>query len=326
MKRFFAIMAIVLIVVAPVFAGGVKETIGGIVGGGGAGAGIGAAIGSIIPGIGTAVGAIIGGVIGATAGGLHGAAQDQQNAAQEELYEAQEEQIELQTEQNYQDNYITAKQNYDSMYTSYNNAQTNIKQGIANIDSYDQAILRWQDQYDIGLTQIQNQGKVDYRTVMNNYASAANAAAVTGQSGGTADIIARSQRDEVVSLVGDDLRLDAIGGTYGSTVKEYTLDELTAFDELVAQRSIEEEAIATNVEAAKKYGKELSESEKILKNASDDYFTGTSGYDYTKTLTDREKETLDSIRKGTASVPGYTKNSKVEEEILRKRKLLEGLK
>lgn len=282
MKRIMIISAILLVAVGPVFAQGAGEVLGGIFSGGGAGMATGAAIGSIIPGIGTAIGAIAGGIVGALSGGLSGGAKANRN-------QAQQQQLELQRRQTYQDAYTSAKDIYDQSYGNYQDTLTSITQSRANIDTYDQALMRWGDQYDIGLNQIQMQGEADYRQLMGNFSAQSQINAQTGQSGGTADLLARQRRDQVATLVGQDLRLDAEGGTYGTQLREYDLDMNAEFDQLVEQREIELDALSKSMANAEKYRAEVQTAQDNLKKAAEDYTDNVEGGKALKMLDALEK-------------------------------------
>ena len=319
MKRVLAVLALMMIIL-PVFAGGNQELVAGSVGGVASGAAIGATVGSIVPGIGTTIGAFLGGTAGLISGVLSGAAKDKQRKAQME-------QLDLQKEQNYQSAYTSAKDLYDTAYTNYDNSLTAIKQGEANISSYDQAIMRWQDQYDIGLNQLQTQGKTDYMSLMHNFSDVANVQSSKGQSGGSADLVAGSQRSKVISLVGSDLMLDDIGGTYGTAVREFNRDADAEFSQMVDQRQIEIDALNKNIAASNEYATALARADENLKVASNDFFgedgkgkfdsagkvAGFSGYD--KDTTESKRKLVDDINNGKKNTSGYEADGATDEEI-----------
>lgn len=314
MKRIISILILILFV-APVFAGGVGEQITGALAGGagGAFAGMAALSWAGIPGL--VIGALVGGGLGLIGGGMAGAANAKSNEAQKKSDQAQLESINLRTNEMYQDQYIAAKQNYDSLYTNYDDAVIGAQQMQANISAYDQALMRWNDQYNIGLNQLQQQGEADYRQVMSNFAAQSNINSMTGQSGGTADLLAKQQRDQVVSLVGDDLRLDPVGGTYGIGLREYDLDRKAEFDELVENRKIAELAHAKYTRETEKLKANLAESKKILEDAAGDYFE--EGDENLSPYMNAIKD--DEVR----DVPNYKSNEDVNkkiEEIRKKRK------
>lgn len=310
MKRVIAIIALLLMAL-PLVAQGVGE----VAGGAGGGAIAGATIGSIFPGIGTAIGAGIGALVGGI-GGLFTA------KANKETREAQKASIELQTSQNYQDNYLSAKSNYDTLVASIDSSKTSIKQATANISSYDQAILRWQDQYDIGQQQIKDQGASDYGVVMNNWMDTASVASARGQSGGTADILAGSQKSNVKRLVGDDLLLDANGGTYGTQVREYDLDTEAQWDELVQQREIEKESLAKYQDALGRYAGQFDEAAKLRKTATQDYYDN-KGEDAANVISILESDIKANKAKSNETVDPYEGNEETEAEILRRKMLKE---
>lgn len=299
MKRFLAVIILMAVLILPVFAGGANEWAG-IIGGAGSGWVSGAAVGSILPGIGTLAGAIIGAVGGAIVGGLSGHASDKQQ-------EANEKSRRLRINEMYQDQYISAKQNYDANYTNYENALIGLKQSEANINAYDQALMRWQDQYDIGLGQIQRQGEADYRTVMGNFSDQAYVNAMTGQTGGTADLLAQQRRDQVVSLVGSDLRLDDNGGIYGTQLREFDRDSNAEFEELVQNRQIQLEARNKSQRETAKYGEALKESKDDLEEAAKQYYQhGDEKYD--KYMQEARADEIEDV-------PEYKENEDVSEEI-----------
>ena len=296
MKRIMIILAVLLVSVGPVFAQGAAETITGGLAGWGSGL-----LGGFL--VGGPIGAIFGATLGGIVGGLSGASKDKQKKAQLD-------QLELQRKQTYQDAYTSAKDTYDQSYSNYQDTLTGITQSQANIDAYDQAIMRWGDQYDIGLNQIQMQGEADYRQLMGNFSAQSQINSQTGQTGGTADLLAHQQRDQVRTLVGDDLRLDAQGGTYGTQLKEYDLDTQAEFDQLVGQREIELEALSKSMANAKKYKGEVETAQDNLKKAAGDYIDNV---DKNATLITGEGDTLDQIKE-------YSRDTSVDEEIENQRK------
>lgn len=306
MKRIISILILILFV-APVFAGGVGETITGALAGGAGGAIAGAtlfAINPILGALGLALGAGL---------GMYGGAKAAE--ASSKSTQAQLESIQLHTNEMYQDQYVAAKQNYDSLYTNYDDAVIGAQQMQANISAYDQALMRWDDQYNIGLNQLQQQGEADYRQVMSNFAAQSNINSMTGQSGGTADLLAKQQRDQVVSLVGDDLRLDPVGGTYGTALREYDLDKKAEFEELVDNRAIAETALGKYTRETEKLKANLAESKQILKDSAGKYFE--EGDENISPYMNAIKD--DEVR----DVPNYKSNEDVNkkiEEIRKKRK------
>ena len=306
MKRFLAVIILILILALPVFAGGTNEWIG-IIGGSafGAGAVAGGLYGAGAGPIGIAIGAIIGGIVGAVGGGMIGHGNDIQQKANEESRK-------LRVNEMYQDQYVSAKQTYDQNYTNYQNALVGLQQAEANINSYDEALLRWQDQYDIGLGQIQRQGEADYRTVMGNFAGQSYINAMTGQTGGTADILAKQQRDQVVSLVGNDLKLDSNGGVYGTQLREYDLDANADFRSLVEQREIELAAYNKTKSETAKYAAELEDSKEGLKKAAKQYYEH-GDEKYSSYMQQVEQDTIEEVS-------GIERNSDVDDEIERIKK------
>ncbi|MFA6935073.1 MAG: hypothetical protein WCR70_07370 [Sphaerochaetaceae bacterium] len=317
MKKVLAIIALLLMAL-PLIAQGAGEVIGGA----GAGAATGAAIGSIFPGIGTAIGAVVGTIAGGIAGMFNSKANDKARAAQQASSDAQVASLKLQTDQNYQNNYLSAKSNYESLVTNIDNTKTGIQQASANISSYDQAILRWQDQYDIGKQQIQDQGASDYGVVMNNWMNTAAAGSVRGQSGGTADILAGGQKSQVKKLVGDDMILDANGGTFGTQMQEYNVDTEAQWDELVQQREIEKDALGKYQDALGRYTDAFDEAADLRRTATQDYYNN-KGEDGSKAISDLDADINGNKAKNNELIDPYEDNAEAAAEIQRRKKLKE---
>ena len=264
MKRVLAIIALILIV-GPVFAQGASEIIGGTLSGGGTGALVGAGIGSLFgPGVGTAIGAFIGGLVGGTAGYLSGSAQAKKNEATQSYYD-------LQTKQLYTEAYTNAKSTYNQAKKSSDDAEVALMQSGADINMYEDTLARWNDQYNIGLEQIHNEGEADYRQVMGNFSTMSNINSQTGQSGGTADLLARQQRDQVRTLVGDDLRLNDTGGLYGTRLSEYDKDMNASYRELTEQLEIERKNYSNLTGEVARLNEATEDAKKNVNKAAEEY-------------------------------------------------------
>lgn len=256
MKRVFILLVILLCIAGPVCAGGASEVLGGMAEGAARGAASMARSGPM-----ALFGAIVGGIIGAVVSG----------SAKKKQREAQEKEYALQKEKTYQDQYINAKSNFDNLYKQKDDLETKMRESKTNLENYDEAINRWGEQYDQGLQNQWDEGKSAYTQAMSNFGAQSNYNAQTGQSGGTADLVAGQQRQAVTDLVGDDLKLDRNGGKFGQSLANYDQQMNDNFDTLVGQRELEIEAYNKNLKNVNEFNKNLEESSNEAKKAAEDY-------------------------------------------------------
>ena len=146
---------------------------------------------------------------------------------------------------------------YNNAYSSYlqqleieNTVSANITslegsilQTQANISSFDQALTRWQSQYDQQLLSLQQQGESSYSALMQNWQGVELVNATRGQTGGSASLVAQSQLEQLERLAGADLRLDSTGGIYGTALNEFRLDMLAGRNEMIGNRNIQANAL-----------------------------------------------------------------------------------
>lgn len=247
MKKLAAVLALAF-VVCPLFAQGVSEIAGGFA----SGAASGASLGSVFPGLGTLGGAMIGGLIG-----LFKGASDTRKERENE--------------------YFNMQQSYDALKSSYENLELGIQQQEANLSTYDQALIRWQDQYESNRRSLELQGQSQFQSLMNNWMDTENAIDTMGQSGGTADLLVGSQKRQVASFVGSDLRLDSNGGMFGDALREFGKDSSAEFQSYIEQREIERQALGMNRETLAGMGTELASQKDMLNKAIGKYNFWNSG-------------------------------------------------
>lgn len=238
MKRILA-FGLLFFISSSLFAAGAWETITGVFTGAGAGAAAGAALGSLIPGLGTVIGAAIGGLIGGVAGHESGRAE---GIAKDE-----------QAIQNYYD----ALDAYEQIENAKTNTELTILQNEANISAFDQTLARWQTQYESNLSSLEQQASSVYTELMNNWQGIELAQAAKGQTGGSGALVAQQAKNQIINLVGSDLKLDAEGGSYGTALSEFKLDSIAGRNELIQNKMILQQGQSIYSDALEKYRKQL---------------------------------------------------------------------
>ncbi len=124
------------------------------------------------------------------------------------------------------------------------NNRLQLKQTNSNISAYDQALSRYDTQYAAGLKNLQSQGRSQYYTLMEQFGGINVSNAARGQNGGSgsASLIAQMAKNQVIDYAGEDMKLDANGGTYGYSLTDYFLDQLADLNESKGNRQIQTES------------------------------------------------------------------------------------
>ena len=156
----------------------------------------------------------------------------------------------LEEQQGWIDAYNNAYSSYLQQLEMENTVSSNITslegsilQTQANISSFDQALTRWQSQYDQQLLSLQQQGESSYSALMQNWQGVELVNATRGQTGGSASLVAQSQLEQLERLAGADLHLDSAGGIYGTALNEFRLDMLAGRNEMIGNRNIQANAL-----------------------------------------------------------------------------------
>lgn len=156
----------------------------------------------------------------------------------------------LEEQQGWIDAYNNAYSSYLQQLEMENTVSANITslegsilQTQANISSFDQALTRWQSQYDQQLLSLQQQGDSSYSALMQNWQGVELVNATRGQTGGSASLVAQSQLEQLERLAGADLHLDSAGGIYGTALNEFRLDMLAGRNEMIGNRNIQANAL-----------------------------------------------------------------------------------
>ena len=163
------------------------------------------------------------------------------------------------------------RQEYNQALSTFNElenqvAQTelDIAQTEANISAFDQALVRWQSEFDASLTNLQLEGQAQYDTLMENWQGTELAMAATGRVGGSAALVAQQQKAQLEIFAGKDLKLDMTGGTYGSALSSFYLDSLAGLNELTGNRDIAAESLGIYESALLDYRAQLTEQAKLV--------------------------------------------------------------
>ena len=146
--------------------------------------------------------------------------------AQKEQLKLQKKQWELDVSKAYQDSLSTLGQ----LKTTYRQSGLEVAQTQANIESLDYWLGNYQDYYDYEMAQQQlavdqqrnavsgmfssNIGSL--RQMQEGLAQQQVLSAARGQTGSTARLLSAMARQDIINFAGEDMTLDAEGGTYGA--------------------------------------------------------------------------------------------------------------
>lgn len=149
--------------------------------------------------------------------------------------------------------FVSAKETLANIKEDYEIALLQIAQQQELYSAYDIAIDRFGNYFTNQIGQIQAQGVEQYRAGMTNWQNQLTFAAERGQSGRSADILAAIQRQSLVNFVGEDLAIDAEGGTFGSSLREAIADLNAEQQEAISNRNLLGQAIELNKMTAGDY-------------------------------------------------------------------------
>ena len=141
-------------------------------------------------------------------------------------------QVKLQLEQLKDDMGAAYRSNLDQLIElggAYQDVNLQIRQANANLGSANEWLSRYGDYYDYimgqeqlkvdqGINDIESllyQGLNTYQTQNANWQNQLTRAGEIGQSGGTAKLLAAAQRQNIINTFGEDMTVDAEGGTFG---------------------------------------------------------------------------------------------------------------
>lgn len=193
--------------------------------------------------------------------------------------------------------YYQALDTYNQIEAQISQTELDIAQTEANISAFDQALGRWQSEFDASLMNLQLEGQAQYNTLMENWQGTELAMAATGRVGGSAALVAQQQKAQLEVLTGKDLKLDMNGGTYGSALSSFYLDSLAGLNELTGNRDIAAESLGIYRDALADYKVQLDAQYQVVLNALADVNQGDAWY----------SQWSDEVRKGN---PEYIKKVK----------------
>lgn len=167
-------------------------------------------------------------------------------------------------ERQLQQEYNQALSTFNEIDAQITQTELDIAQTEANISAFDQALGRWQSEFDASLTNLQLEGQAQYNTLMENWQGTELAMAATGRVGGSAALVAQQQKAQLETFAGKDLKLDMAGGTYGSALSSFYLDSLAGLNELTGNRDIAAESLGIYQSALLDYREQLTEQAKLV--------------------------------------------------------------
>ena len=167
-------------------------------------------------------------------------------------------------ERQLQQEYNQALSTFNEIDAQITQTELDIAQTEANISAFDQALVRWQSEFDASLTNLQLEGQAQYNTLMENWQGTELTMAATGRVGGSAALVAQQQKAQLETFAGKDLKLDMTGGTYGSALSSFYLDSLAGLNELTGNRDIAAESLGVYQSALLDYREQLTEQAKLV--------------------------------------------------------------
>jgi len=227
MKKVFAIIALILIIAGPLFAGGAGEVFWEAAGKGALyGATAGATAGLAGVGIGAIPGAIFGAVAGFITGGIIGA--NKQNAADEQTITENEGvngQLELTNE---------------SILAQNDSKVQEIEALKQNIEPQRVALAKWQDKYDTDIALNQDTAEQNLKALKENWGLYNATLASQNREGATARILSQEQKNRVITYAGEDMELnkDVVSDIRAVYEDESNFDEKGNLTEEGAQKLV----------------------------------------------------------------------------------------
>lgn len=163
-----------------------------------------------------------------------------------------------------QQEYNQALSTFNEIENQVSQTEMDIAQTEANISAFDQALGRWQSEFDASLAGLQLEGQAQYDTLMENWQGTELAMAQSGRVGGSAALVAEQQKAQLEALAGSDLKLDMQGGTFGSALSSFYLDSLAGINELTGNRDIASESLGIYENALVDYQAQLKEQAQLI--------------------------------------------------------------
>ena len=170
--------------------------------------------------------------------------------------------------------YYNALSTYNQIDTQISQTETGILQTEANISAFDQALLRWQGEFDTSLESFEQQGQAQYDQLYQNWQGTELAMAATGRVGGSAALVAAQREAQLEAFAGADLQLDAQGGTYGQMLDSFFADSFASLTELQGNRANAVTSLGIYRDSLAQYELQLEEQRKLLAEYDSSFDTG----------------------------------------------------
>ena len=168
--------------------------------------------------------------------------------------------------------YLNAISQYNQLENQVTQTGLAIKQTEANISAFDQALTRWQSEFDLSLEAFQQEGEAAYNELYQNWQGTELAMAATGRVGGSAALVAAQRKAQLEAFAGSDLKLNADGGMYGASLSSFYLDSFAGLTELQGNRDIAAESLGIYEDSLAAYEAQLqAQGTVVLDYMADDY-------------------------------------------------------
>ena len=171
------------------------------------------------------------------------------SAYQKNQVKLQQKQLQLDMEAAYRSSLDTLMQ----LGTAYNDTKLQITAAQSQLASADEWLDRYDEYYATQIGQTIESGMGQFQTLMQNWQNQGVITAERGQTGSTANLLSAIQKQSLINYVGEDLSLDANGGTFGGALREQILDFEADKQSVINSQKIITEGITALEEARDSY-------------------------------------------------------------------------
>ena len=172
-------------------------------------------------------------------------------------------QVKLQQQQLGLDMEAAYRSSLDQLYQlgeAYDTTKDLITQANSQLDSANEWLRRYGHYYGTQMRQTFESGLGQYQALLGNWQNQQVISAERGQTGSTASLLSAMQRQSLVNYAGEDLVLDAEGGTYGDVLQEQMLDMAATRQTMVNNMGIVEKSITELQDAQSYYYKSFQDA------------------------------------------------------------------
>ena len=178
--------------------------------------------------------------------------------------------------------YISALSTYNQLENQILQTGLAIDQTEANISAFDQALTRWQSEFDLSLEAFQQEGEAAYNELYQNWQGTELVMAASGRVGGSAALVAAQREAQLEAFAGADLKLNADGGTYGASLGSFYLDAFAGLTELQENRAIAVDSLGIYEDSLAAYEVQLAGQRSVVLDYMADDYNKSEGFWYSQ--------------------------------------------